>query len=356
VDNKTRSWANHKGWIGLGLAILVTTSLAACGGPNPEQARDQALVAIENALRTGSGEEFCSSLNAVAPSSCTSVILDSTGLAEAELDDFQLSDTSWTHSIQVSGFTLELESTLFEFEDGPEYVFTIRNLQLPAVTLPYGGTLAGVALQAGQTSQFMPSDAPGELVASSPEHGFLVAQALTSPWVNAYPIELDWSPEAEELALDAVISACTKALEAEGYDTFARSSNMILSYNSEFKRAATYLTSFYADGTPRANKQARYINSPSGLKFEPCVAERVALEDNQIVVEWATSASFQGTIGLQTERDTIFDDYTGEYKDYVFSTTVAGVATISISTNSPEADVRITNINAGMPLEMKESN
>lgn len=331
------------------VALVLLSGLAGCSGSNPEVARDQKIQAIQDALRSGSGSDFCIAINQISASACAGQIIDSAGLANAELKQFPISETDSGHSIEGPGFSIYFTSSLFEFESGEEFIYSLSDLTLPQVSVPNGGSLDGNPLKAGETYFFMPSDEPGTLVPNVPDHGYLAAEVLTSPWLNNYPIEFGWSPDAEQLAVAAMAKECSAVLEARGYDTFYETTYLILDYKTEFKRAATNFTTFYDDGTSRANSEARYVNSPSDLEFTPCVAERVVVGDYEISIEWSSTATFNGTVGLQTERNTFGDDYTGEYEDLTFAATLGGQASVSL-TDTSDVRVSIFEVGADMPL------
>lgn len=335
------------------LLTLVSVGLVGCTSANPEAPREDALTAIEQALETGSGADFCVAINAVVPNTCVTSILDSSGLTGAQFRDFPISEESSRHVIEVSGFLLELQSTLFEFESGPEFVFNLANYQIPSVSTVFGGTLDGASLLPGKPYEVMPATAPGTLLANAPAHGFFTSSVSISPWVNAYSTNLTWSANAEELAIGQSEAECQAALANAGYDLFSRRSGFSLSYQSKFQRAATSLATFYLDGTNH-EQDARFVNSPSELAFGECEVQRVVKNEESITIEWLAQASFDGTIGLQSERRSFFDDYTGEYQDRSFSTSVAGTSVIGFSQDFSELLVSVFDINAGMPMKSEK--
>lgn len=331
------------------ISTLVLLSLVGCTEPDPEAPREDSLTAIEQALQSGSGSDFCMAVNTVVPNTCVDVILDSSGLEGAEFREFPISESSSTHIIEVSGFKLEMASTLFEFDSGPEYVFTLTSFVIPSVSTVFGGTLDGVSLLPGETYDVMPASAPGYLLADAPSHGFLTSSVSTSPWINAYKTELTWSSEVEELAIAESERECQATLALGGYDIFSRYSGFMLRSQSNFQKAATWIRTFYLDGTNH-ERDARYVNSPSNLVFGQCEVQKIVKGENAIEVDWLAKATFDGTVGVQTERRSIFDDYTGEYQDRTFSTLVAGTSLIKFSQDQSELSVSALNINAGMPM------
>jgi hypothetical protein len=311
-------------------ATSAALGLAGCGVlENPESDRDAKLESILDAVKSGDGAAFCTTVNLAVPATCNETPVSTSGIPDAILETVAVSETENLHRITAANFNLAVSSRLAETSDGQLYLFELESYVIPSILLPYGGQIEMTPVLPDVPKPFMPSQEPPSFMANDDGLGYMAVEVETAPWTNDPYYAVVWGDQAQSTAEANALVICEERTALATVESF-RSGGESLDFRSNFVRASRNMASIFNDGT-EFERMPRIINSPRNLTFVPCEITNVASNSSQISIDWRRAVEFEGTVGVKDGNPTSFRDlYTGEYVDLKFSSSLTASVTFSL--------------------------
>jgi hypothetical protein len=192
------------------LALVTSLTLAGCTAETGDgRAGDgfaSPLKEVSEHLSSGDGKALCIHLNEISPGSCDSIV-SSSGTETSVKPLAQFTASGEVFIFEKSGFKLALLRDDIDIDGEVEQVWSVGEFAPESISLPLGGSMAGVTLSPGQDYKVMPGNLDvSEFQLFEDQDGIWMSDLNPSERRNAF---VAYSPSvlssdiAESLLLDA---------------------------------------------------------------------------------------------------------------------------------------------------------